>query len=477
MLVLVFVCVVVNYMDRANISVAAPALSRQLGMSSVQLGYIFSAFGWTYAALQIPGGLLANLVTPRRLYAFSLMLWSVATLAQGLVRSFGALFGLRLAIGAFEAPAYPVNNRVVTAWFPENERATAIACYTSGQYVGLAFLAPVMAGWLNVFGWRSLFIVTGLVGIAWGVCWYWLYREPRSHPQVSAAEIEAIRDGGGLVENEAANTADRASGQAWRECSHVFRHRKLWGIYLGQFSIASTSWFFLTWFPTYLEKYRGIALVKTGFLASIPFLAAFVGVLASGFVSDLLARRGVAVGVARKAPVIIGLALSTTIIGANYVERTPLVIFFLALAFFGNGMASITWVFVSLLAPKTLIGLTGGTFNFFGNLSGIVVPVAVGYLVRGGDFAPALVFVGALALVGIACYVFLAFSSSDASSGSKSQANRPRAARARGGNRDRRLLRREDWRRGTPSALNPARCRNCRRDSRARFLATALPDR
>ncbi len=406
-LALVFGCVVINYMDRANVSVAGATLSAELGLSPVRLGYVFSAFGWTYAALQIPGGLLANVVAPRVLYALSLGLWSGATLVQGAVGSFAALFGLRLAIGAFEAPAYPVNNRVVTAWFPENERATAIACYTSGQYVGLAFLAPAMAGLLGLFGWRSLFVVTGLVGIGWGVCWYLLYRDPRAHPRVSSAEIDEISRGGGLIDNSSTQRSHTDWRQRWQAGSHVFRHRKLWGIYLGQFSVASTSWFFLTWFPTYLEKYRGIALVKTGVLASIPFLAALVGVLTSGFVSDLLTRRGVAAGVARKAPVIAGLALSTTIVGANYVERTPLVIFFLALAFFGNGMASITWVFVSLLAPRTLIGLTGGVFNFFGNLSGIVVPVAVGYLVRGGDFSPALVFVGMLAVLGIASYVFL----------------------------------------------------------------------
>jgi len=171
--------------------------------------------------------------------------------------------------------------------------------------------------------------------------------------------------------------------------------------------VASTSWFFLTWFPTYLERYRGIGMARTGWLASVPFLAAFVGVLLSGFLSDALTRRGVSPGVARKLPLITGLALSTAIVGANFVDRTGWVIGLMALAFFGNGMASIAWVFVSFLAPRHLIGLTGGVFNFFGNLSGIVVPIAIGYLVRGGSFAPALMFVGGLALVGIASYVLL----------------------------------------------------------------------
>jgi ACS family D-galactonate transporter-like MFS transporter len=234
-----------------------------------------------------------------------------------------------------------------------------------------------------------------------------LYRDPLAHKGANQAELDFISQGGGLVEGGGSSDSRKKSGLDLGELRHVFRHRKLWGIYLGQFSVASTSWFFLTWFPTYLEKYRGITLVKTGFLASIPFLAAFVGVLTSGFLSDYLTKKGVSAGIARKAPVLTGLTLSTFIIGANYVDQTPLIVLFLAVAFFGNGMASITWVFVSLIAPKQLIGLTGGAFNFFGNLSGIVVPVVIGYLVRDGDFSPALVFVGALALIGIASYLFL----------------------------------------------------------------------
>ena len=137
----------------------------------------------------------------------------------------------------------------------------------------------------------------------------------------------------------------------------VLSKRKLWGIYLGQFCLNSTLWFFLTWFPTYLVKYRGMDFIKSGLLASLPFLAAFVGVLCSGFFSDLLIRRGCSVGFARKLPIIGGLLISTSIIGANFVESTPLVIAFLALAFFGNGLASITWSLVSTLAPARLLGL------------------------------------------------------------------------------------------------------------------------
>ncbi|MEO6289847.1 MAG: MFS transporter, partial [Ginsengibacter sp.] len=390
-----------------NISVAATALSEEFSLSSVQLGLIFSAFGWTYVALQIPGGLLTDFFGPRLLYAVSLVGWSCVTLLQGFANGFAMLFGLRLAVGSLEAPAYPINNRVVTGWFPDNERASAIAVYTSGQYIGLAFLTPVMVSIQYYFSWRGLFIITGLVGIIWGLLWYLFYRDPAKHKRVSHEELEHIEKGGGIINFQAKKNTSDKSQFTWKNLREVFSYKKLWGIYLGQFAITSTLWFFLTWFPIYLVKYRGLGFIKTGFLASVPFLAAFAGILLSGFLSDFLVKKKVSANIARKAPVITGLLLSVAIMGANYVSSPALIILFMAIAFFGNGMASITWVFVSLLAPKHLIGVTGGAFNFIGNLSSVSVPFVIGFLVRNGNFEPALIFISLMAVMGIGCYAFL----------------------------------------------------------------------
>ena len=404
-LAFLFISVVINYMDRTNISVAGTALSEEFHLTPVELGAIFSAFGWTYVALQIPGGLLTDRFGARILYAFSLIGWSCITVLQGMANGFAMLFGLRFGIGALEAPSYPINNRVVTSWFPEGERASAIAVYTSGQYIGLALLSPVMVAIQHSIGWRGLFIITGCVGIFWGIIWYLFFRDPAKHSKANQAEIDHIKRGGGIIETAKPNNAVTAF--TWSNLKKVFSYRKLWGIYLGQFAVASTLWFFLTWFPVYLVKYRGLDFIKTGFLASIPFIAAFIGILMSGFISDYLTRKNVSPAVARKMPVITGLILSTSIIGANYVQSPALIILFMAIAFFGNGMASITWVFVSLLAPKHLIGVTGGAFNFIGNLSSIIVPFIIGILVRGGDFEPALVFISIIAACGVLSYVFL----------------------------------------------------------------------
>ncbi len=407
-LAMVFITVVINYLDRSNLSVAAFALSEELELDSVQMGSIFSAFGLTYAFLQIPGGLMADKVKTRILYPIIMGLWSIATLIQGLVSSFAALIGLRASIGVFEAPSYPINNLIVTRWFPENERASAIAIYTSGQFLGLAFLTPVLTSIQAYIGWRGLFIVSGIIGLVWAAVWYFFYRDPKNHKRVSTSELEYISKGGGLIDVKSKKEEIKEEEKFnLSDLVHVFAYRKLWGIYIAQFCLGATAIFFLTWFPTYLVKYRGLDFLESGFLASIPFLAAFIGILLSGFTSDLLVKKGYSNEIARKGPIIVGMLLSTCIIGANYTDDTFLVILFLAIAFFGNGLASIAWIFVSLMAPKKLIGVTGGAFNFIGGLSAVVVPIVVGYLVKDGDFKPALFFIGGVAFLGFFCYTFI----------------------------------------------------------------------
>ncbi|ASS93796.1 MFS transporter [Peribacillus simplex] len=404
---MLFFTVIINYMDRSNISIAAPFISKELGLDSVSMGLIFSAFGWTYCALQIPGGWILEKLGNRRTHAYGIAGFSIATLLQGFVSGFSGFFLLRIGLGAFEAPAFPTNSKVAASWFPENERARAISIYTSGQFVGLAFLTPTLVFLQQSVGWRGLFIITGIIGVAWSILWYVLYRDPQHSKSINKAEMDYIKKGGAIVESSSGNDDSPVRKIGKKDFLAVLTSRKLWGIYIGQFAVASTLWFFLTWFPTYLVEYRGLTFIKSGLLASLPFLAAFVGVLLAGFLSDFLVKKGVSADIARKVPVISGLLLSTSIIGANFVDNTNLVILFMCIAFFGNGFASITWVFVSLLAPKRLIGIAGGTFNFIGGTASIIIPIVIGFLAKGGDFAPALTFIACITFAGALSYIFL----------------------------------------------------------------------
>jgi ACS family D-galactonate transporter-like MFS transporter len=406
-MLMLFVSVVVTYLDRSNLSIAAPAMRAELSIDTVHMGWILSAFGWTYAFCQIPGGWLVDRIAPRFLYPAVLILWSVATVWMGLVGSVAALIAIRLAIGLLESPSYSINNQVVTSWFPDRERAGAIGFYTSGQFVGLAFLTPVLLILEESHGWRSVFYTTGVGGLLWGLFWLLTYRSPRES-RANQAEIAHIEAGGALIELGSGGAARKAKTHAsFADFLTVFKYRKLWGVYIGQFAVTSCQWFFLTWFPTYLIEFRHLSFVKSGFYAAVPFLAAFLGVLCSGFLSDRMLRGGVSLGTARKAPIIGGLLLSSVIVGANFVDDPVLVVGFMALAFFGNGLASIGWVLISSLAPSRLIGLTGGTFNFISNLSGITTPLVIGYLAQGGNFAPGLTYIAVVAVIGALAYILM----------------------------------------------------------------------
>ncbi len=393
-LAILFITVVINYMDRINLSVAATAIRGEFGMSTRTMGLLFSAFFWPYFLLQIPGGILADFVKGRILYPILLVAWSLATVLQGFVNSLAALFGIRALIGAFEAPTYPTNDNIVASWFPREKRASAISIYTSGQFLGLAFLTPILAITQAAYGWRGMMILTGLAGIIWAVIFYVIF--PRNPPAPESIGNESTSEDG-----------EKKKAYTISDLKTAFVHRRLWGLYLGQFCLGTMTIFFLTWFPTYLQEYRGIELVKSGYLTAITYSAAFIGVLLSGHASDYMVKKGFSAEFARKAPVLTGMLLSTIVIAANFTDDTTLIMAFLTIAFFGNGLASIAWVFVSLLAPTGRVGLIGGVFNMFGASSAIVTPIVIGFIVTDDSFAPALFYIGAAAIIGFLSYVFL----------------------------------------------------------------------
>lgn len=406
-LLMIFITVVICYVDRANLSVASAEIQKEFGITKAQMGYVFSAFSWTYAVLQIPGGRFLDRVGSKLTYFIAIMGWSVATLLQGFASGLGSLIGLRALTGLFEAPAFPTNNRIVTSWFPERERAGAVGFYTSGQFVGLAFLTPFLIWVQEKLSWHWVFIITGGIGIVWALVWHLVYQPPRKSKGVNQAELDYIAAGGGLIDGDAVPGKGSAPAKLTSADWKLVFNRKLVGVYIGQFAIASTLWFFLTWFPNYLTTEKQISALSAGFMTTVPFLAAFVGVILSGNVADWMVRRGRSIGFARKTPIICGLLLSTCIMGANYTNDPVWIMTLMAIAFFGNGFASITWSLVSSLAPTRLIGLTGGVFNFIGGLGGITVPLVVGHLAQGYGFAPALTYIAVVALLGALSYILL----------------------------------------------------------------------
>ena len=404
-----FIVTTMNYVDRATLSMAAPAMRKDLGIDAVLMGFAFSAFGWSYTALQIPGGWILDRYGSRLVYGIGLFLWSIFTFLQGAVgffegaTAFVILFALRFLMGIGEAPAFPANARLTTMWFPNHERGTAAAIFNSGQYFALAAFNPLMGVLLVTFGWPSVFYSMGLVGIILSASWFKIIRDPRNHPRVNQAEIDYIQKGGGL-----ANLSDKKTKVKWFYVRQLLTNRMMLGVYLGQFCLNTITWFFLTWFPTYLVQAKGMSILKVGIVAAIPAILGFVGGIGGGYFSDWLLKRGNSLTFARKMPIIIGLMSSGSIILANYVTTEWVVIAVMSLAFFSKGFGALGWPVITDTSPKEMVGLNGGIFNFCGNIASIVTPIVIGYLVSAQkSFNGALIFVGVMGILGALSYLVI----------------------------------------------------------------------
>ncbi|WP_299093438.1 MFS transporter [uncultured Metabacillus sp.] len=410
--VMLFLVTAINYADRATLSIAGSDMSNQLGLDSVMMGYVFSAFAWSYVAGQIPGGWLLDRFGSKKVYFWSIFLWSCFTLLQGMIGIFGSvgtavtvLFGLRFLVGLAEAPSFPANSRIVASWFPGHERGTAAATFNSAQYFATVLFAPVMGYITYTFGWEYVFYFMGVIGIIVAFIWLKTIYSPKEHPHINKAELDYIEAGGALIHMD---QTEAKKGANWSNVKKLLSNRMLLGIYLGQYCITTLTYFFLTWFPVYLVQERGMTILEVGFIASLPAICGFLGGILGGLFSDFLLRKGFSLTVARKTPIVIGMVMSMSLVAANYVETQWVVIFVMALAFFGKGFGALGWAVVSDTSPKEMSGVSGGLFNTFGNIAGITTPIIIGYIIGvTGSFNGALIFVGANALVAIFSYLFL----------------------------------------------------------------------
>jgi MFS transporter, ACS family, D-galactonate transporter len=400
-LALVAVGTMINYLDRTVLGIAAPSLMKDLGLTAAMMGLVFSAFSWSYALLQIPGGIFLDRFGTRLTYFIAVVCWSACTAAMGLVRSLDALVLTRIGVGIFEAPCFPANSRILATWFPQQERARANSIYSFGQYCGLGFLSVPLFWITQHFGWRGLFFIVGGFGILFGIAWRLLYHEITRTTTANDAEIAYIEAGGG---GEYKGEPVRFK---WRHISALLGCRQVLGASLGQFGGNSTQVFFLTWFPTYLVSARGMTFIQAGFMTSLPYIGASTGVLVGGLISDLILKRTGSANLSRKLPIVGGMLLASTIVAANYVPigSNGVVILIMSIAFFGQGMTNLGWTVVSDIAPKKLVGLTAGIFNFSANLAGIVTPLIIGITFGlTGSFVGPLIYIAVVALIGAFSY-------------------------------------------------------------------------
>lgn len=405
-LFLVLLGTTINYLDRAIFGIASGAgMPEELGLTETQLGLLASAFSLTYAFAQIPGGIFLDRFGTRLTYGISLAGWSLFVGLQGVAHNFASLFGYRLGMGLAEAPCFPANSRILATWFPQHERARANSIYAVGQYAGIAFLSVPLVWITNQLGWRALFIIAGVVGIALAFYFYGKYHEPQDSKTANEAELEYIRAGGAL-----ASSTSKAKFE-WANVWKVFKLKPVMVASLAMYCNNTVLVFFLYSFVRYLSTEREMAFLTAGVWAALPFIGAAVGVLVGGQISDrLLQSKGPNVG--RKLPITIGFFLAACIVFAAFVplgeQFNTLVIGIMCVAFFGQGILNLGWTVISDTAPKELLGTCGGVFNFVTNLTGIFTPIIIGIIVDAtGTYNAALMYVGAMPLIGAFLYMFV----------------------------------------------------------------------
>jgi len=305
-----------NYLDRANLSVALPYIDQDLGLNltNKEKGLILGAFFWAYDGAMLAAGWFTDKVGPRIAFASAAIWWSFFTMITPLANGFWSLFGMRFALGAGEAPAYPSSTKAASSWVPQTERAFATAVIDSGSRVGTVAALPIVTAIIAVSGWHASFVVLGLVGFVWAAVWIWYYREPAQHRGANDLERDHIARNGG---RNSATDDPEAAKIKWKD---LFRYRTVRGMMFGFFCLNFVIYFFLTWFPSYLKTARGLSLAELGTLGTLPGLTAIAVGWIVGINADKLIKKGYDVTLVRKTLVIGGVIAGTAVLAAALAE-------------------------------------------------------------------------------------------------------------------------------------------------------------
>ncbi len=397
-----FLMMALCYVDRINLSVAAKAIAGTYGLSPVQMGFIFSAFLWTYLVCLVPLGMAVDRWGSRATTAACLFVWSVAGALTGAATSYGGLFASRLALGVGEAVSYPAGGRVMRLWAPRSERGMAASLLNGGAYAGLAMGAPLVGWIVSEFGWRASFYVTGGAGVVMAALWYGLYRTPERAGWLGAAERARILEG-----RDAPALAVQREGAS---IGVLLRSPTMWGLALTQGCAGYTLYLFMTWLPSYLADTRHLDVMRSGAFSAVPYAAAVPLGLLLGWLSDRLLRGTGTAGGGRRRLVAAALLVSSVILVTPYVTSTALilVIFSAALACVSTAMGMLIALTSDLLVDSRLAGSATSLLILGGNSFGIVAPIATGYIVASPlGYSGAFVVAGVLLLAGVATALLL----------------------------------------------------------------------
>lgn len=393
-----FFNVIINFIDRVNLSIAAPAMAKQFHWDSATMGWVFSAYLWTYTVCLIPSGWLVDRIGTRLISAVSIGVWSASAMLTGAVTNFANMIGVRLGLGIGEAAAMPACNKVIRQWFPASERAFATAIFHSGVFVSVVVANPVVAWLVLNSGWRWSFVIVGAFGFIWLLAWQRWFEAPENCAWISNSERE-------LILRERDYEATSATPHFWQATGVLLRQRSMWGLALTEGCVNYMNYLFLSWLPTYLMHDRGMTLMQAGLYGTLPYIAGVVLEIVFGKASDRILTPGQLKKGGRRNQVVLFLILSSVIllIPAVHTKWAILGLISLALSFNTTTVTFMYSLTNDLVEDHRLTGAAFGMLLVGGNLFGMAAPIVTGYLVKAsGNFQSAFALSGAIALTGAA---------------------------------------------------------------------------
>jgi sugar phosphate permease len=391
----------VTYIDRSNISVAAPAMAKEFSLSKIELGLVFSAFIWAYAIGQIPGGWLADRFGPRRVLLIIVPFWSLMTSATAFATGMTSLFAVRFVFGLGEAGAFPTASRAMQLWFPGSERGLVQGVTHCLSRLAVVITPIVSVQLMLAFGWRSIFHISALLGFLWAVWFFFTYRNrPEDHPNVSDAELSTIRGGMPLR-----GAAEPRPAVPWRA---IFTSPNMWFIAAAYACFFYGSYFYVTWFPVYLLEFRHLSLQAVGVLAGAPLVAAMIGDVVGGVLTDAIYRRTGRLSLARRvvaAPAMVAAAL--LLIPAAITGDTLTAILCLSASnFFLELVLGPAWA-VPMDVGGRFSGMVTGVMNMMGAIGASISPLVFGTLVQHGSWIMPFFVTAGVLVAGALIWTFL----------------------------------------------------------------------
>lgn len=373
---LLFLLVMINYMDRTALSVAVGPIQKEFGLSSTQVGFMLSAFLWSYLLFLIPSGILTDRFGPRVVNAVSIVLWSLATMLVGIVRGFGGLIGARLLMGVGESSTYPACGKVLREWAPASERGRVAAIYNSGAYAGPALGSILAAALITSFGWQTMFVIMGTLGFVWLAAWLIWFRDPSKATWLSEPERVMI-----LEERQVPGEHSHVAAKGG--VLGLLRYRSMWGVALIQSAAVYTQYLFLTWLPGYLEQVHHLSILKSGIFTAVPYVVAVLAGIGLGIVFDRVLKRRSGSPAGRRYIVAACLLASSVVLLTPLFSDVTVILILISISMtcISTSVSMNLALLGDLLKSRHLAGRANSIAMIGGNLFGAAAPIVTGYIV------------------------------------------------------------------------------------------------